>query len=86
MSDANGNFKKFVGGILSLMGTLLVAGVIGSIGTYAAVKSLGTDLTNFRSEVTREFDHQRQDIKDVEDKLDVHIRQTIDAIGGGGTS
>jgi len=71
------NGVKFLWWVLGIIGTLLVAGVIGSVGTYAAVRSLDTNVTLFRAEVRREFNAQQQDISGVERKLDEHIRESM---------
>ena len=76
MAEQTQNGVKFLWWVLGIIGTLLVAGVIGSVGTYAAVRSLDTNVRLFRAEVTREFSRQEADITSLEDKLDDHIRDT----------
>lgn len=76
MAEQTQNGVKFLWWVLGIIGTLLVAGVIGSIGTYAAVRSLDTNVTLFRAEVQREFNRQQQEIGDVEEKLEEHIHDT----------
>jgi hypothetical protein len=76
MAEQVNNGVKFLWWVLGIIGTLLVAGVIGSIGTYAAVRSLDTNLTLFRGEVRREFTRQEADISGLETKIDRHIYDT----------
>lgn len=76
MAEQTQNGVKFLWWVLGIIGTLLVAGVIGSVGTYAAVRSLDTNVNLFRSEVRREFTRQEGDIDALENKLDRHIHDT----------
>ena len=82
MAEQTTNGVKFLWGVLGIIGTLLVAGVIGSIGTYAAVRSLDVNVNLFRAEVRREFTRQENDIDALDDKLDRHILDTMPGRGG----
>jgi hypothetical protein len=83
MTDANGNFKQVVWWILGIMGSLLIAGVIGSIGTFAAVRALDTNVSLMRVEVGRDSDRQEQAIQNLRNRLESHITATQREKGGG---
>ena len=77
---ANGNGKNgFLPWILGILGALIVAGVVASVGTAVTIGRMDENLGLFRAEAAREFERQEQDLDHLEIKLDAHILQS----GGG---
>lgn len=56
--------------LLTIMGSLVVAAILGGVATYASVKALDTNVSLFRMEVRREFDIYQAQIRRIESKID----------------
>lgn len=59
--------------VMGVIGTLLVAGVIGSVATYASVAALRTNVDLLRGQMMRDMDRQEVRIRSMENKFDAHI-------------
>ena len=82
---ANGSVKNgFLPWILGILGALVVAGVVASVGTAVTIGRMDENLGLFRAESAREFNRQEADIHELERKLDAHILQTRGTNDGGG--
>jgi len=83
-SDMSNGQNGFPPWVLGILGTLIVAGVLASIGSAVTVGRMDENLTLFRAEAGRQFERQEEDIFQLEGKLDAHILQTRGTNGGGG--
>lgn len=59
--------------LVTLLGALLTAGILGGVATYASVRSLDTNVMLFRDEVRREFDWYQGQIQQLNVKIEQHL-------------
>ena len=59
--------------LLGFLSALLIAGVVGGVATFGAVRSLDTNVSLFREEVRREFDWYQSQIQRLQIQIDAHI-------------
>ena len=88
MSDApNGRPFNLLPWLFGILSALIIAGVLASFSTAAAVGRIDENLGLFRAETRREFDRQEANVTLIEEKLDAHIFRTDtrgrDTNGGG---
>ena len=83
MANSNGK-NGFLPWVLGILGALIVAGVLASVGTAVTIGRIDENLRLFRAEAAREFGRQEMNINQLERKLDAHISPTRGDNGGGG--